>query len=315
MAAPWEDTVVMALRDAQWLEDGEGKAPPPPPMFIKLDGTTEQSLGDLIYQVGERFYLFEVKSASTAIRSEWNKLTDGKPRPKVAYVTLSRLARAAAASRAPQNETQALWTSLRCHHLVYWSDELFDPRDTLGNILVEPYIAACIHHGAPRGSDFGQMPYLEIQTAIEAEDDTLLVAPMLPFSALRSRHGLVLIPGSSGNLDVKRMATVGEDLERFREYLKFLVTAGAVGDGSLRAVICSDSGRFVKVITSIDQLSRELRPTADASPKPPQILKRVAHPRPPGLNGLTAGPELTPRPAFPDFSPKPKPPRLSPFRL
>ncbi|MGE7136918.1 hypothetical protein ACQKIE_04730 [Luteibacter sp. NPDC031894] len=315
MAAPWEDTIVMALRDAQWLKDEPGSVPHLPPMFVKLDGTTEQSLGDLIYQAGERFYLFEVKSAAAAIASEWNKTVDGKPRPKLAYRTLSRLARAVATPRPSIEDHEAFWTSLRCHHLVYWSDAMFNIDDTMGNILVEPYIGACVRRGAPRGTGPLEMPSLAIQTAVDGATNDLLVAPMAPLSAVRAQQATVLIHDGQGGLNPAHMAAFGEDLERFRAYLQFLVKAGGAGDGAIHAVICSDRGRFTKLISSVDQLARELRPTSSADPKPPQVLKRNVYPRPSLVSSMAHRSAPAVRPAFPDFSPPaPRPRPLTPGR-
>lgn len=303
MAAPWEDTVVMALRDAQWLNDDSGDVPKLPQMFIKLSGKTEQSLGDLVYQAGERFYLFEVKSSAATITSEWNKTVDGKPHPKLAFKTLSRLARAVAQKQCAIEEIQAFWTSLRCHHIVYWSDALFDPFDTLGNIFIEPYIGACVHHGAPRGTGILEVPKLAIQTASIEANNQLLVSPMLPLSSVRNRTGIVLVEDDRCGLDSNRMATVGEDLCRFRNYLQFLVDAGGVGDGSIHAVICSDSGRFAKLITSVQQLAQELKPNSGPSSEPPQILPRRAAPQPPDFQELVLARPPAPRSNFPNYSP------------
>lgn len=306
MADPWEDTIVIALRDIQWMgQRGANRLAPRLPVFIKFDGPTEQTLGDLAYQQGERFYLFEVKSSHRAISSEWNKIVKQKPRRKLAFETLSALARKAVASPSSDDIWAALWTSLRCHHFVYWSDQLFNADDTLGNILVEPYISGCIRKGATRIDKASAMPALSYCTAMKEQNGELSLAARLPFSAIRDQRGLVT---TTDKLDAKNIVPLGEDLPRFKAYLRFLVDSGGIGDGQINAVISSDRGRFTKIVTSIDQLGLELEPRPGS--KPVAKMTRKSVPCPPELDAALAAlsETKTERPNFPAlFGPKPAP--------
>lgn len=307
MAKPWEDTIVMALRDTQWMVEGgaDVSAPRLPRLFIKFDGPTEQTLGDLAFQEGERFYLFEVKSSSEGIKSEWNKVVKGEPRRKRAFDTLTKLTRAANAQHCSAEIAQAFWTSLRCHHFIYWSDEMFDSSDTFGNIMVEPYISGCIRLGAGKGGDATAMPIAvsPFETAQDDGNGEFLVGPMLPFSAIRQQNGFVTILEDDGKVDINRIAPVGEDLNRFRAYLRFLVETGGVGDGQIHAVLCSDKSGFVKVITSIEQLGAELKSSGAKPAATSGHLQRKSAPIPPGLTNVLEGYAPEGRPDFPNLNP------------
>lgn len=85
MAKLWENTLMTALRDAQWFN----KAPQAlfPPFFIKLDGNPESALGDALLDAdGGRYFLIEVKATRDQITEEWVKR--GRFRPKRAYAKL-----------------------------------------------------------------------------------------------------------------------------------------------------------------------------------------------------------------------------------
>lgn len=148
MRKPWEDMLILALRDAQWRESHTSvDAPRLPQLFLKFDGPIEKALGDLAFQEGERFFLFEVKSSASGIRTEWSTKAGKITTRKEAFKALSRITELAADSDA-DDVYDALWTSLQCHHFIYWSDQVFDANDSQGNILVEPYVLGCLRRGA-----------------------------------------------------------------------------------------------------------------------------------------------------------------------
>lgn len=65
----WEDTVILALRDLQWMK----ARPKQPAALLKLDGNVETALGDAITSVGGRYFLFEFKSDAKLGGSEFRK--------------------------------------------------------------------------------------------------------------------------------------------------------------------------------------------------------------------------------------------------
>lgn len=281
MSRPWEDTVVLALRDIQWMDgnNGQASAPPLPDIFLKLDGDTEKTLGDLIFQKGEKFYLFEVKSARGNISSEWNKKNkDGERKRKTAYEVLSALL-----GEWVENEKEwsdVLKLSLTCHHFVYWSDRVFDINDTLGNIMVEPYVSAAMAIGGQPDDNKGTLmpvcdPLFEVGVFDEA-GKKYQVSKMLPFSALRSNNAYVVRSKQDVGPEHTTMdERFGAELDQFKRYLEFICRHAGEG-GEIRAVICSDQNRFTKIVTSIEDLREQLTSPANSS-KP--VSKRTLQTR------------------------------------
>lgn len=77
---PWEDTLILAFRDMQWLHQirnsarsSEGSSIVPPGLMIKLDGNAESTSGDVLAQNEARFFLLEFKSDSALFYRENGK--------------------------------------------------------------------------------------------------------------------------------------------------------------------------------------------------------------------------------------------------
>jgi len=97
--APWEDTLILAFRDLQWLRKQEKNAEElekifrtkenwkfseylerikttlqnPPPLLAKLDGHAESASGDVLTAQDDRFFLLEFKSSFEKFRQEKDK--------------------------------------------------------------------------------------------------------------------------------------------------------------------------------------------------------------------------------------------------
>lgn len=77
---PWEDTLILAFRDMQWIKKIQNpeytkrqELAKPPALMIKLDGNAETAAGDILAGINQRFFLFEFKSAPTGFKSEEKK--------------------------------------------------------------------------------------------------------------------------------------------------------------------------------------------------------------------------------------------------
>jgi len=95
---PWEDALIVALRDLQCIQKNETAAiamrrctdaptadhsasmqrrlddlPKPPPLLAKLDGKAESATGDVLTSVQQRFFLFEMKASKSNLSSEEGK--------------------------------------------------------------------------------------------------------------------------------------------------------------------------------------------------------------------------------------------------
>lgn len=93
---PWEDALIIALRDLQWLKKNQGigqifnselraslgsevvlkrieSISTPPPLLAKFDGNAESASGDVLTSSGKRFFLFELKASESLLSSETGK--------------------------------------------------------------------------------------------------------------------------------------------------------------------------------------------------------------------------------------------------
>lgn len=108
---PWEDTLILAFRDMQWIKriqssttEDKQELAKPPALMIKLDGKAETAAGDILAGVNSRYFLLEFKSALSGFKTEETKYV---------YKHLSD----AWSSYPPEKELLRL--SLRGHLLVY----------------------------------------------------------------------------------------------------------------------------------------------------------------------------------------------------
>lgn len=77
---PWEDTLILAFRDMQWIKKIQNpeytekqELAKPPALMIKLDGNAETAAGDILAGINQRYFLFEFKSALTGFKAEEKK--------------------------------------------------------------------------------------------------------------------------------------------------------------------------------------------------------------------------------------------------
>ena len=178
----WEDTLVIALRDWQWMKfleseleedrqkmdilasstdktfvhyNSHSKAKSDrskfglkeifPGGFLKMDGRSESRLGDVAVQGdGQRFFLLEVKSSQYWIRSEWVG-ADGKFKPKSLYEKLEWLVVNIIAAEPKSQKRSDLLKILNYSlrcHFFAYWGGVQSADDAPGNIFIESYIPA-----------------------------------------------------------------------------------------------------------------------------------------------------------------------------
>lgn len=174
----WEDTIITAMRDQQWSnfmrwrEERILKAIQKnpellssildqripmaqagldticPPGFVKFDGTAETKLSDVALKAGERFFLMEVKSTFSKVRTEWRQ--KGKYLPKFMLQRLSELVECAETNAQAE---AMLDLCLRGHFATYWRPEEVSG-GLRGAVASMPYVIAC--ESARNGSDIAK---------------------------------------------------------------------------------------------------------------------------------------------------------------
>ncbi|MEA0806201.1 hypothetical protein VDQ87_06680 [Xanthomonas campestris pv. campestris] len=270
MTRLWEDTVVTALRDAQWLRCARGRSPATafPPGFVKLDGNAESAVGDVVYASGERYFVFEVKARRSDIRDEWIGRDDGGP--KLAYRSLAhfwnRLEDLSSTDKKvdPAERFGLLRffeLSLAGHHFAYWDDWEDDDGKLVGEIVVEPYVAACSalferRHRKPSwkylrpwpGNYFG-FTWNEGANRLTSEVVSLDDALDSEVNICFSEDGCS--PGRK----------VGLTLKELQFYVNNLIGEDEEEEG-IFAVVMSDTGSFYRIAGSTRQLAMIMKPSS-----------------------------------------------------
>ncbi|HBM09483.1 MULTISPECIES: hypothetical protein [Gammaproteobacteria] len=76
---PWEDTLILAFRDMQWMRSIQNAADvnslggSPPALLAKLDGNAETAASDVLAGHNDQFFLLEFKSSDSFVDSEKEK--------------------------------------------------------------------------------------------------------------------------------------------------------------------------------------------------------------------------------------------------
>lgn len=135
MAGLWEVSVVLAIRDMQWLM--RDKSIPMP--SLNLSGNAESKLGDCLLTAEDRFFLIEVKPTSKQFKSEWaQELVDKTPQfNKKAFATIIELAKNLGRMKPHAEAAQDVLRSLLGHHFVFWNEEE-------GTLSIQPYFGTTL---------------------------------------------------------------------------------------------------------------------------------------------------------------------------
>lgn len=258
---PWEDTVISALREAQWMRRRNRRQQQVgsyPGTYVKLDGDAEELCGDFILEADDRFYLFEAKANSSCFRTEWSRKKDGKSAPKLAFLTLKALAKRWRANPGDPWDTYLCWSSIACHQFLCWSNEIFDRKDGLGRVVAYPYLSTC----ASLAPDMPSEIFSKFEMA-ELCEKLCAVSKCIPASALLDGRAFVVQTAIANQQKIVREnAQAGLLFDDFKRYIDFLVVTGSSGGDDqmpLNAVVCSEGG-YVRHVTSLDQLIAVVTP-------------------------------------------------------
>lgn len=298
----WEDTIIIAMRDQQWsnfmrwreerilkaiqknpelLSSILSRKIPMaqasleticPPGFVKFDGTAETKLSDVALKAGERFFLMEVKSTFSKVRTEWRQ--KGKYFPKFMLQRLSELVECA--------ETNAyadamLDLCLRGHFATYW-----DPQEVVeglrGRVVSMPYVTACstVRNGGDiakrRGIRFTRDVFPMIRNV---EIPTRSFSTVAFSSLMKHKHEMHLHDG-------QEHFPLGLDEAEFVRYTSFLCGGDARSNGfelpsdcavearlhePLHLVSLSSVGTHMKVMGSTAELATLLDGKFRPSPR------------------------------------------------
>lgn len=309
----WEDSIVIALRDMQWMNYLNTEEPKRlcngdprlrgvvPPGFAKLDGNAESRIGDVtMLTEDERFFVFEFKSERLRVRDEWRK--GGAFKPKKVYRRLSALVNDVNNERLGKS-ARDLELSLRGHYFVYFNADESN-EGVAGTIFAEPYITASIalRTDAEKLISQTMRPLREMKIGVVTKDK------------LRQRARLDFLFKSSAKIAIGRgeylnKHHVGLDQDEFSEYVKFLCHKGSREGHKSRAsedteqwqedeewtaspeplhmIVLSSSGAFFRVVSDTNHLAYLLDLKERPAPAVKKSMSNVAKVKPayPAQNG------------------------------
>lgn len=270
VARLWEDTIIIALRDAQWLRCQEYVAsdenpdafyqPMPfiPHGMIKLDGRAESHIGDLALRASERFFVIEVKSTKQQVRDEWIK--GGTFSPKAVYRRLQELVEGCNQKSPPLDLEDPMdrWLmfSLNGHFIAYW-----DPVSkagggiSAGSVRLVPYLQAVVDSRMPADERDSRMidrlPISDVDAISWPNDGEPATSRHL------GRSDCCLSYTEADGTFVLNPEPIGLTLDDFQDYVDYLCCAGlGTDDGEpIHAVVLSSHGSFFQVVSSTSELA------------------------------------------------------------
>lgn len=245
----WEDTIILAMRDMQWIHALTNGKPWPSLSMWKLDGRPEESLADLVVAEDQRFFLIEVKSSSGQFASEWMRrdpLTRTVTiRPKRSYANLAYLL-GGHHRWFPWGAAQR-WVdvSSTCHFFAYG-----EVGNNSSDILVRGYADACAENIYNPNDRIGMHPVVPVpRLAVMGEAGIKENSPVSFPDVLSERCVATYKHGKKA-----RLYKVGARLDVFRDYI-YLLTQGGTENSQMNAIVLAPGGRFVRVVRSIRDLA------------------------------------------------------------
>ncbi|MCL1528787.1 hypothetical protein [Xanthomonas nasturtii] len=280
---PWEQSVVIALRDSQWHNRSMAPGALYPDSYVALDGKPETNYGDAIFLNDERLFLFEIKATHEEIRDEWSRVdSKGHLKPKNAFVKLS------SHIRDDGIAGNYVTPSIRGHHFCYWSEQEVGG-EVLGSLTIEPYLTAIARRELRKDDALRDISTklidrfrigLPISRPGNGETSFESVGSM-SILHLTSNFGRMLTKGEDGSYE---WGNFGLEPDEFKEYLDFL-SGGR--DELIKAVVMSSRGSFFRCVEKVSELesifdpdkgfvmSRSKRPGSKVVTATPAYRERV----------------------------------------
>ncbi|RQR65585.1 hypothetical protein DIE18_03815 [Burkholderia sp. Bp9125] len=209
---PWEDTLIIALRDLQWkkaVERNTLRDHLPAETLLKLDGNAESAIGDVVTEVKGRHFVLEMKADAGTMGTETEKTLPA---------LLNRLANDGA--QAAQDFVKL---SKMAHHLAF-SEETDGTRTSATGILERPFRVSTA-------------TYLTVAAGVVDSKDYRPAFERDVVALMYDKHEW---PGESDKV------RLGLPAAAMAAYLKFLVEAhrreGGRLEHPLKAIVLSDQG-------------------------------------------------------------------------
>lgn len=260
----WEDTIVISLRDVQWLRSLERHAkhsdkaqivkpaPMRPQGFIKFDGRAESHLGDVALGLGDRYFIIEVKPTFRNIHSEW--LKDGHFKPKKVYSRLRTLIsewRMDDVEDEVTKEAQLLMSSFRGHFIAYWGVTAPDKPPA---VVLTPYLDAIVQSHKPHPL---RNPNMITHHPLPGVKPTTMQGDPITSIDLGRNDCVLQWPDPYGNGWRHDKKSLGLSADEFQLYVNYLCEDADHDEDSdpINAVMLSSRGTFFQVARRTSDLA------------------------------------------------------------
>lgn len=239
---PWEVSVFAALLNMRWAHFLKS-AGQRPDLINALDGAAETALGDIVLKEGDRLFLFELKASWERANTETSKPIFGL------YENLHSWA------QQNLNDTafdEFLSWSIRCHHLVYWEDDVPLSDGTVrGSISFSPYALFVLDRLYKPGELAVDFRLAHALSLWKNDEGTIIEAASI--EALFNGSA----KAASGNLsngENVRARRLGLDSKEFLQFVQRLRNKeGGSDDIALKLIAFSPESGFVRRISSLDE--------------------------------------------------------------
>jgi len=256
----WEVSVVVGIRDTQWVMADKAI----PDATFNLAGNAEGRAGDIAAALSGRFFLFEAKSQKSEFSSEWKPRKRGKKkaRAKHAYEKLIKTALEIdhTQSLADQNAHNMLLRSTLCHYFAYWQHK--DKNNPVELICLSPYFIETALGSLSKHPEPGKVRMAAACFDLTTKNGRIIEALSLG-NAFTDSIGV----RSSPNGDWFR---VGLEAKEFQNYLNFLCEDSKGGTEALNLIVLSSTGfmRIAKSISDLAAIAMSLSPHPSQDPAP-----------------------------------------------
>ncbi|USJ00836.1 hypothetical protein MUG10_00800 [Xanthomonas prunicola] len=278
MTKLWEDTVVTALRDIQWMHAlGKNLPSVTPPGFVKLDGNAESALGDVLYSANDKYFVIEVKSSVDDICTEWGG-DSAKSKPKLVYQSLAErwhnlqdAVDLVEASTDPVGDgsyekmmasVPFFQRSAACHMLCYWDKWKINGKE-YGDVVVTPYLSGCLRVIDPkkhRGREYIDRHFDSDFLIGREVGGELSVAEVASLNVLFESGARAYCVNSNGGENVSWHKPLGLGIKAFQQYVDELVDQAGVDVPEMHGIVMNRSGTVFKLFSSLSELKHALVP-------------------------------------------------------
>ncbi|TDK26185.1 hypothetical protein E2F46_06195 [Luteimonas aestuarii] len=274
---PWEVSVFTALLNMRWVHLLKSSSQRPD-LVIALDHAAETALGDVVLKADDRLFLFELKAS-------WERANTEKNKP--IFGLYEKLHSSAHSTSIAFDELLSL--SIRCHHLVYWEDDVrLSDGNTRGSISFSPYalfVLDQLYQPGRYALDLRLAHAISLRT-----NDGETIVEAAPIEAMFNGSATAV----NGDL------STGDNVEAYKlglgrnEFLDFVQHLRKEIDGSadiaLKLIAFSPESGFVRRISSLQeavQLGVDwAKNTASAKPARSSGHRRTGKPRSIGTTQL-----------------------------